>query len=231
MGKLFNYDNLFFRVTGRIGDLFILNLMWIIGCLPVITMGASTLALYTVIERVQNGEEGYLCRDFWKAYKKHLKRGIGLEFCLLAAGALISLSVRFWGQLGSIGSVAMSGSQTAVGVAVSNVTAISDIAKVCYIVSLVVLLAYILVVIYIFQVMLHTDKTIFGSIAASFVAAAQNLPKTLLILLMMASVGVLCYFVSIVVALFLCIGVAGMCYMILFLGPWHKNIREKQFCE
>ena len=223
MGKIFNYDNLFFRVIGRIGDLFILNLMWLIGCLPVITIVTSTLALYEEIEGMQNGEEGYLCRDFWKAYKKHLKRGIGLEFCLLVAGALILLSVRFWGQLGSIGSVAISGSQTTDGVAVSNVTTISDIAKVCYVVSLVVLLVYILVVIYVFQVMLHTEQTIFGSIATSFVAAAQNLPKTLLILLMLASVGVLCYFVSIAAALFLCIGVAGMCYMILFLGPWHKR--------
>lgn len=223
MGKIFNYDNLFFRVTGRIGDLFILNLMWLIGCLPVITIGVSTLALYTVIERMQNGEEGYLCRDFWKAYKKHLKRGIGLELCLLAAGALILLSVRFWGQLGSTGNAAISDATIAAGVTDGNVTAISDIAKVCYIVSLVVLLAYILVVIYVFQVMLHTEQTIFGSIAASFVVAAQNLPKTLLILLMMASVGVLCYFVSIAAALFLCVGVAGMCYMILFLGPWHKK--------
>ncbi len=223
MGKIFNYDNLFFRVTGRIGDLFILNLMWLIGCLPVITIGTSTLALYTVVERMQNGEEGYLCRDFWKAYKKHLKRGIGLELGLLAAGALILLSVRFWGQLGSIENVAISDAKNAAGVAVSNVAAISGIAKVCYIVSLVGLLAYILVVIYVFQVMLHTNRTIFGSIAASFVVAAQNLPKTLLILLMLASVGVLCYFVSIVAALFLCIGVSGMCYMILFLGPWHKR--------
>ena len=223
MGKIFNYDNLFFRVTGRIGDLFILNLMWLIGCLPVITIGTSTLALYTVVERMQNGEEGYLCRDFWKAYKKHLKRGIGLELGLLAAGALILLSVRYWGQLGSIENVAISDAKNAAGVAVSNVAAISGIAKVCYIVSLVGLLAYILVVIYVFQVMLHTNRTIFGSIAASFVVAAQNLPKTLLILLMLASVGVLCYFVSIVAALFLCIGVSGMCYMILFLGPWHKR--------
>lgn len=223
MGKIFNYDNLFFRVTGRIGDLFILNLMWLIGCLPVITIGASTLALYTVIERMQNGEEGYLCRDFWKAYRKHLKRGIGLELCLLAAGALILLSVRFWGQLGSIGNAAISDAKTVADVAVGNVAAISGIAKVCYIVSLVVLLAYILVAIYIFQVMLHTEQTIFGSIAASFMVAAQNLPKTLLILLMLASVGVLCYFVSIAAALFLCVGVAGMCYMILFLGPWHKR--------
>ena len=223
MGKIFNYDNLFFRVTGRIGDLFILNLMWLIGCLPVITIGASTLALYTVVERMQNGEEGYLCRDFWKAYRKHLKRGIGLELCLLAAGALILLSARFWGQLGSMGNAVISDAKTAAGVAVSKVTAISGFAKVCYIVSLVVLSAYILVVIYVFQVMLHTEQTIFGSIAASFVVAAQNLPKTLLMLLMLASVGVLCYFVSIATALFLCVGVSGMCYMILFLGPWHKK--------
>lgn len=205
MGKIFNYDNLFFRVTGKIGDLFILNLMWLIGCLPVITIGASTLALNVVVEQMQNGEEGYLCRDFWNTYKKQLRRGILLEICLIVSGTLILLSVRFWAQLHSVR------------------TTFSGVASICYVVSMVVLFVYMLVIIYVFQVMLHKNQTILQSMGTAFVVAAQNFPKTLLILLILVSVSIVCWLVSIAFALFLCIGVSGMCYMIVFLGPWHEK--------
>lgn len=43
---LFNYDNPIWRFIGKLADLMILNLLWIICSLPVFTIGASTTALY-----------------------------------------------------------------------------------------------------------------------------------------------------------------------------------------
>ena len=47
-GDLFNQDNAFNRVMTRIFDLALLNILWTVCCLPVITIGASSIALYTV---------------------------------------------------------------------------------------------------------------------------------------------------------------------------------------
>ena len=41
MNDFFNYDGPFFRVLNRIGDLVILNLLWILCCIPIVTAGAS----------------------------------------------------------------------------------------------------------------------------------------------------------------------------------------------
>ena len=44
--KLFNYDSPFWSFMSRLADLIILNLLWIVFCIPVVTIGASTTAMY-----------------------------------------------------------------------------------------------------------------------------------------------------------------------------------------
>ena len=42
-------DSPFFRWMGRLGDVAVLNLLWLLASLPVVTLGASTAALYQLI--------------------------------------------------------------------------------------------------------------------------------------------------------------------------------------
>ena len=46
--SLFNPDSAFFRFTGRVLDAVVLSVLFLVCCLPVVTAGASTLALYAV---------------------------------------------------------------------------------------------------------------------------------------------------------------------------------------
>ena len=43
--RLFHYDNPIFRAINTIGEIIILNFMWMICSLPIVTIGASTTAL------------------------------------------------------------------------------------------------------------------------------------------------------------------------------------------
>ena len=45
MDRLFNMDNKFFTVMGRVADLIMLNVVFLICCLPIVTIGASLTAL------------------------------------------------------------------------------------------------------------------------------------------------------------------------------------------
>ena len=63
----------------KITNLLILNLFWAIGCLPVITIGASTIAAYTVtLKMAENREESGITVQFWQAFWKNLRHGIPL---------------------------------------------------------------------------------------------------------------------------------------------------------
>ena len=46
MKKLFNMDNPFWTAMGRVFDIFVLNCLWLLCCLPVFTIGPATTALF-----------------------------------------------------------------------------------------------------------------------------------------------------------------------------------------
>ena len=48
MDNLFSFDNKFFEDLGKISDIVILNFLFIISCIPIITIGASVTATYSV---------------------------------------------------------------------------------------------------------------------------------------------------------------------------------------
>ncbi len=90
----------FFDYGGQLWVLFqgflslvFLNILFLIGCLPVATIGTSLLALTDVtLDRIRYGGEiaFSVFGDFWRAYKRHLRRGIPLSFALiLVFGALV----------------------------------------------------------------------------------------------------------------------------------------------
>lgn len=81
-------DNPFFNFMGRLGDLVILNLTWLVCCLPVVTAGASTTALHYVARKMAAGEPYRVWKSFFDAFRENWKPATRLWLCLLAAGCL-----------------------------------------------------------------------------------------------------------------------------------------------
>lgn len=70
----------------KLSNLLILNLYWVIGCLPIITIGASTIAAFTVtLKMTEDREDPGMTVQFWSAYVRNLKHGIPLTLILAAA--------------------------------------------------------------------------------------------------------------------------------------------------
>lgn len=73
MGNFLDYDGSVMRFLGRITDMIILNVLFIICSIPVVTIGASFTALYTVTLRMARNEESYIAKSFFKAFKENFK--------------------------------------------------------------------------------------------------------------------------------------------------------------
>ncbi len=58
MAKLFDYNNPVWRFMGKVADMFFLTVLWVVFSLPIITIGASTKALYYVTLKMAGGKEG-----------------------------------------------------------------------------------------------------------------------------------------------------------------------------
>ena len=63
------------KALERFGDLFALNLTFILSCIPVITIGASVTALFTMTNKMVRNEDGTMWKGFWKAFGQNFKVG------------------------------------------------------------------------------------------------------------------------------------------------------------
>lgn len=91
MKGLFQLDNPLVQFFNDLTDLVMLNVVCLLCCLPIVTVGASLTALHYVTLKMVRDEEGYLFRDFWKSFKQNFRQstiiwlifvGIGFLFCL-----------------------------------------------------------------------------------------------------------------------------------------------------
>lgn len=75
MNRLFNLDNPFMQFLFRVSDLIILNLIFMLSCIPIVTIGASISALHSVCLKIVRGQESYMWQGFWKAFRQNFKQG------------------------------------------------------------------------------------------------------------------------------------------------------------
>lgn len=74
--KLFSIDGPLYNFFSRLLDMIKLNVLWFLFSLPVVTIGASTAAAFSVTLRMVDEREGYIAKQFWTAFKANLKQGI-----------------------------------------------------------------------------------------------------------------------------------------------------------
>lgn len=99
---LFNYDNPVWRFIGKLGDLILLNILWVICCIPVFTIGASTTAVYYVTLKLSRDEDDSTIRSFFRSFKNNFRQATVIWLILLAAGIILYVDCWFFssGQMG-----------------------------------------------------------------------------------------------------------------------------------
>lgn len=93
MGQLFHYDSPFVSFTNKVIDMVFLNFLFLIGCIPLVTIGAAQTALYTSL-RQHFSYDAPIFSTFWKAYLANIGQSIILwllSVCihLLGVGGII----------------------------------------------------------------------------------------------------------------------------------------------
>ena len=102
MGSLFDINGKFFQKVMRAADLVLLNLLTLLCCLPVVTIGPAVCAMHYVLLRDLRNEEGGLLRDFFRSFRQNLKQGIALTvgylffFLILAADYALAMHTQRW---------------------------------------------------------------------------------------------------------------------------------------
>ncbi len=95
MEGFFSIDGKGFRFFSTVSELVILNLLWLLCCMPVVTIGASTTALYTVLIRMVKKEDSYIVKGFFSSFRKNFRQATLIWLILLAVLGILYFDFYF----------------------------------------------------------------------------------------------------------------------------------------
>ena len=159
MDRIFNMDNKFFTFMGRVADLFILNALCLICCIPIVTAGASITAMFYVSLKMVRNEESYIVKSFFKSFKENFKQATIIHLILLASAVVLFIDMNI----------------------VSNMD--GTIARVLQVVFMAFTLLIAMIFLYIYPILSKFYNSIKNTFSNAFLMAIRHLPYTILMLI------------------------------------------------
>lgn len=88
-----NEDSKILNLFSRISDFLLLNLLFVLTSLPVITLGASITALYSVNLKMVKNEESYVVKDYFRAFRRNFRESLPALFLFLGAFGILGANI------------------------------------------------------------------------------------------------------------------------------------------
>lgn len=85
MDTLFNPNSRVMRAMAMGADLVILNMMFLVCCIPVVTIGPAVTALYRVAYALGTNRENGVFRPFFRAFRENFVIALKIWLMILAA--------------------------------------------------------------------------------------------------------------------------------------------------
>lgn len=96
MKNIFNLNNPVWIFIGRLVDVFVLNILWFVCSIPIVTFGPATVSLYYSMMKTVCDENPKYVRNFFKTMKENMANGIPLGLTMLVLGGLIVYAILFY---------------------------------------------------------------------------------------------------------------------------------------
>ena len=167
-----------------VADYMLLNILFLVTCLPIITIGPAMSALYTVMMKEVRHENTEILKMYLKAFKNNFKVSLSLSLLYIGLGALIGFSLFFWWKQRFI----------------------SHIAIVATVFMIIVSFVYVFSFLYVFALSARFENHIIETVKNAFILAICNLKETLFLCFILIGVCVLIFYMKIS---FLWIGFIG----------------------
>lgn len=155
-------------------NIILLTLVWAVCCAPVVTIGAATTALYTVMWRISAGQDVRVIREFWDAMRTNWKVATASWGIMLLVGLLLDGNM-----------VALSGVQAPPAL----LTLMKGAAG-------LVLISYLIVLHYLFAGIAKYYVTISQAFKNAWLWGMASLPRTLVLFCLSAVSVILVYFLE-----------------------------------
>lgn len=161
MENIFRYDSKFFEALGKVTDIVILNLLFIFSCIPIITIGASVTAMYSVTMKMAKDEEEYIIKAFIKSFKENFKVSTIVWILMIVIGGVLVIDFK-----------------------IADLISSQSLSIILRIVSTMVSIIFVFTLTYIFPIISKFENTIKNTIINSILISIQNLPFTIIMVIL-----------------------------------------------
>lgn len=167
MNKLLDPESPIMRFFTKIAHSAYLNVLWFLCCLPIVTVGASTTALFYVTLKMAKDEEGGITKSFFRAFRANFRQGTIIWLILLTLGIVLGVDgyifyhMRFENALWTVGTA----------------------------IFLVAVVAYVIVLMYIFPLLSRFENSVRAMFLNSIMLGMRFLLCTVLMALIYFVMG------------------------------------------
>ena len=186
----------------------VLNLVFLITCLPVITIGTALSSLYYVTLREARGEYGYLVRPYLTEFRQNLKSGTAAFSVLFLIGAVLLFNLVFWYSFETVVTSVLAG------------------------LFIIALFLWLFVFTYTFPLIARFENTTKQTLKNAFSLMMTNVKPTIALALIYITVITLCLFAKPMKLLMVLFGFAFIAYCQSFIfkkifEPYEKEQENK----
>lgn len=179
MSDIFNYDNKLMQGLDKFFNVCYLSIVWLLACIPIITIGAANTALYYTANKVLKHNRGYVWKDFWGAFRANFKQSTIVWLVTLGLTLLMCFDTYVMWKFAVAG---------------------YGIGKI-YIFFTIVLAFVIMWAVYVFPYIGRFANTTKAIMKNALLLAFAHLPKTLLVFAMFVGCAVLLYLFGFLIVL------------------------------
>lgn len=200
MKRFFNIDSPFMVFLSNLVDVIILNIVCLICCIPIVTIGSSVTAMHYVALKMVNNENVYIIKTFFRAFKNNLKYSLIVWILFLGVTVVCIFDLRML-----------------------QIMEISE-NKIFGVIIGTIYLFICLTVMYTFPIMSRFENTLAQTVKNAFFMSILNFGKTIVMALIYIIPFILLPLGINMIAVFLLLGFSGPAYINSYI--WKRIFKK-----
>lgn len=182
--KLFDLDSPLMQGLSKMADLMWLNILTILCCLPIVTVGPALTALNYMALKIVRNEECYITKGYFTSFKRNFIQGTIIWLIFLVIIAVLGCDFYIMSQKGD------------------------QVGTVTYILVMASSIFVLFTLMFVFPILAKFDNSIFRTIKNALLVSAVQFPKTIAMIVMYVIPVLLFIYIPQIIPLVLMFGLA-----------------------
>lgn len=189
----FGENNPVWKAINRYADMLLTGVLFVITCLPVVTIGASLCAFYYTAMDSLRKEDGYIFKRYFSSFGKNFKKATILWLIMLTIAAVLGLDVYFW----------LVNSQVQFSGVMLGISGI-----LCFL--------WFMTFMFVFPLQTRFENSIGKTLQNAFMIGLGRLPFTVGVLVLLGIIGFLCVSSIVIGAIVFFLGIGVVGYLLVY---------------